>query len=59
MRRDRGEIFHASEELRGDKAFVLSAIEVSNSSGSDDGGQATQRMKQALRQHEDENGIHV
>ena len=38
VRRNRGEIFHASEELRGDKAFVLSAIEVSNSSGSDGGG---------------------
>ena len=38
VRRDRGEMFHASEELRGDKAFVLSAIKVSNSSGSDGGG---------------------
>ena len=41
VRRDRGEMFHASEELRGDKAFVLSAIEVSISSGSDGGGPAT------------------
>ena len=28
--RDRGEMIHASEELKGDKAFVLSAIEVSS-----------------------------
>jgi hypothetical protein len=33
VRRDRGEIMHASEELKGDKAFVLSAIEVSSGSG--------------------------
>ena len=33
VRRDRGEIMHASEELKGDKVFVLSAIEVGSGSG--------------------------
>ena len=38
VRRDRGEIMHASEELKGDKAFVLSAIEVGSGSGGSSGG---------------------